>query len=281
MRGRGPTVLHFHGGNLGHNGWFFLAHLVGSGYRLLTPHRPGYLGTPLGGNGSSEAQADVATALLDALKVERVAVVGISAGGHAAIQFAARHPERTRALVLLSAVSRRTPQLNSALGRLMMTRRFQNPAYFLIHGAPHAPNLAATHWVPASCHRRDLHAGLRAEISPYRRRSSVSLLRAASDPIVQEMPEGRAGRGRLAARLSQGKPPKTGSFRPPVTSILTRFRWPRSSTRLPALHVRAGAGRCRVEVEAMHADDDGRCRRIAGQRQRRQRRRPAAGRGCR
>ena len=178
----------------------------------------------------------------------------------------------------------RTPQLNNALGRLMMTRRFQNPAYFLIHGAPHAPNLAATHWVPASCHRRDLHAGLRAEISPYRRRSSVSLLRAASDPIVQEMPEGRAGRGRLAARLSQGKPPKTGSFRPPVTSILTRFRWPRSSTRLPAVLMRAGAGRCRVEVEAVHADDDGRCRRIAGQRQRRQRRQrrhTAAGRGRR
>ena len=71
--------------------------------------RPGYLGTPLGGNGSSEAQADVAAALLDALEVERVAVVGISAGGPGAIQFAARHPERTRALVLLSAVSRRTP----------------------------------------------------------------------------------------------------------------------------------------------------------------------------
>ena len=31
VRGRGPTVLHFHGGNLGHNGWFFPAHLVGSG----------------------------------------------------------------------------------------------------------------------------------------------------------------------------------------------------------------------------------------------------------
>ena len=42
MRGHGPTVLHFHGGNVGHNGWFFLAHLVERGYRLLTPDRPGY-----------------------------------------------------------------------------------------------------------------------------------------------------------------------------------------------------------------------------------------------
>ena len=152
VRGRGATVLHFHGGNVGHDGWFFLAHLVGSGYRLLTPDRPGYLGTPLGGNGSPEAQADVAAALLDALEVERVAVVGISAGGPAAIQFAARHPERTRALVLLSAVARRTPlsddQLNSALGRLVMTRRFQDPAYFLIHQAmKRMPRLALRDFV--------------------------------------------------------------------------------------------------------------------------------------
>ena len=28
QRGEGPTVVHFHGGNVGHNGWFFLNHLV-------------------------------------------------------------------------------------------------------------------------------------------------------------------------------------------------------------------------------------------------------------
>jgi pimeloyl-ACP methyl ester carboxylesterase len=33
-------------------------------------------------------------ALLDAIEVEQVAVHGISAGGPAAIQFAARHPDR-------------------------------------------------------------------------------------------------------------------------------------------------------------------------------------------
>ena len=87
--------------------------VVASGDVLIDPSTSTIPGsrrrTVLGGNGSSEAQADVAAALLDALEVERVAVVGISAGGHAAIQFAARHPERTRALVLLSAASRRTP----------------------------------------------------------------------------------------------------------------------------------------------------------------------------
>src|SRR5262245_41332228 len=54
IRGEGPTVLHFHGGNVGHNGWFFLEHLIGAGCQLLTPDRPGYLGTPLDNNGSPQ-----------------------------------------------------------------------------------------------------------------------------------------------------------------------------------------------------------------------------------
>jgi pimeloyl-ACP methyl ester carboxylesterase len=141
VHGTGPVVLHFHGGNVGHNGWFFLKHLVTAGYRVLTPDRPGYLGTPLDNGGSPEQQADLAAALLDALDVESVGVVGVSAGGPSAIQFAARHPHRTSALVLLSAISQRTglsqAQLDSALGRLVMTPRYQNVAYFLINRSMH------------------------------------------------------------------------------------------------------------------------------------------------
>jgi pimeloyl-ACP methyl ester carboxylesterase len=109
---------------------------------VLTPDRPGYLGTPLDNGGSPEQQADLAAALLDALNVDSVGVVGLSAGGPAAIQFAARHTPRTSALVLLSAISQRTglsqAQLNSSLGRLVMTPRYQNLAYFLINQSMHA-----------------------------------------------------------------------------------------------------------------------------------------------
>jgi pimeloyl-ACP methyl ester carboxylesterase len=87
-------------------------------YRLLTPD--GYVGAPLANNGSTEAQADLAPASLDALAIDAVAVVGISAGGPAGLQFVLRHPDRGRALVLLSAISRRTglseDQMNSTLG---------------------------------------------------------------------------------------------------------------------------------------------------------------------
>lgn len=51
----------------------------------------------------------MAAALLDILGVERVAVIGISAGGPGAVQFAARHADRVDALVLLSAISRVGP----------------------------------------------------------------------------------------------------------------------------------------------------------------------------
>ena len=152
LRGEGPAVLHFHGGNVGHNGWFMLQFLVEAGFTLLTPDRPGYLGTPLADHGSAAAQADLAAALLDELGIGNVAVAGISAGGPAALQFALRYPHRTQALVLLSAITCRTTlsddQLNSVLGRLVMSPRAQNLSYFLINWAmKHIPKLALQDYV--------------------------------------------------------------------------------------------------------------------------------------
>ena len=50
---------------------------------------------------TAAAQADAYAALLDRLGVGKVAVAAISAGAWSALEFAARHPERCRALVLL------------------------------------------------------------------------------------------------------------------------------------------------------------------------------------
>lgn len=152
VHGRGPTVLHFHGGNVGHNGWFMLEHVAQDGFQLLTPDRPGYLATPLQDNGSPKAQADLMAALLDELGIEEVAVVGVSAGGPVALQFALNYPNRVKALILLSAITRQTglssDQLNSTLGRLVMSRRFQNLSYFLIYQAmKRMPSLALQDYV--------------------------------------------------------------------------------------------------------------------------------------
>jgi 2-hydroxy-6-oxonona-2,4-dienedioate hydrolase len=75
--------------------------LVAQGFRVVAMSRFGYLRTPLPTNASAEAQADAHACLLDALKIERAAVVGPSAGAPSSMQFALRHPNRCAALVLL------------------------------------------------------------------------------------------------------------------------------------------------------------------------------------
>lgn len=111
--GQGPAVLVLHGGFGGFDqGLVFLPGLAEAGFRVIAPSRPGYLRTPLATGASDEEQADAMAALLDALGERRAAVAGISAGGPVALQFALRHPERTAALVLVCAITRRTaPEL--------------------------------------------------------------------------------------------------------------------------------------------------------------------------
>ena len=100
--GNGPAVLVVHGAGGGFDqgldlGRFF----VGDQFRIVAPSRFGYLGTPLPPDASPEAQADVHVRLLDALHLERVPVIGVSAGSPSAMQFALRHPECCSALVLI------------------------------------------------------------------------------------------------------------------------------------------------------------------------------------
>ena len=109
VQGDGATVLVLHGGFGGFDqGLLYLPGLAESGCRILAPSRPGYLRTPLVTGRTNEEQASAMAALLDTLGVGQVAVVGISAGGPVALQFALRHPERTEALILACAITQRT-----------------------------------------------------------------------------------------------------------------------------------------------------------------------------
>ena len=76
---------------------------LGEGFRAIVPSRFGYLRTPLPDDASPAAQADAFECLLDALGIEQTAILGVSAGGTSAIQFALRHPDRCTALVLVSS----------------------------------------------------------------------------------------------------------------------------------------------------------------------------------
>ncbi len=85
------------------------------GSRVLTLSRPGYLGTPLATGSTPAEQAKAAVALLDALEIQRVGVMGASGGGPAAYSFAAAYPERTFGLVAMEAISHSVPSEETGL----------------------------------------------------------------------------------------------------------------------------------------------------------------------
>lgn len=100
--GNGPAVLVSHGAGGGFDQALDLGRaFLGDGYRIIAPSRFGYLGTPVPQDPSAEAQADVHLQLLDALKLDAFAVIGVSAGAPSAMQLCLRHPERCSALALI------------------------------------------------------------------------------------------------------------------------------------------------------------------------------------
>lgn len=70
--------------------------------RLLAPSRFGYLGSSMPEGASPAMQADAFAELLDELAIDRLDLVAFSAGSPSALQFALRHPERVRHLVVMS-----------------------------------------------------------------------------------------------------------------------------------------------------------------------------------
>jgi len=103
-RGTGQPVVVVHGIFGGYDQGLMTAEgQFGEGFHLLVPSRFGYLGSPLPPEASPEKQADALACLLDARGIEQAAVLGTSAGGTAAVQFAIRHPDRCSGLILVSS----------------------------------------------------------------------------------------------------------------------------------------------------------------------------------
>jgi pimeloyl-ACP methyl ester carboxylesterase len=105
-QGEGENYLLLHGGAGPQTVTAFAQLLAGNGHqRVLTPTHPGFGGTSRPDGLDSVANlATLYVALLEALELDEVTVVGNSLGGWIAAEIALQHSSRVRTLVLIDAV---------------------------------------------------------------------------------------------------------------------------------------------------------------------------------
>ena len=97
----GPVLLFIHGTPGGYD----QTTEATDKFRVLTPSRPGYLRTSILLGETPLQQAKVFKALLDALGIDKVTVMGVSGGGPSSLEFAAKFPEKVHGLITFEAVS--------------------------------------------------------------------------------------------------------------------------------------------------------------------------------
>jgi pimeloyl-ACP methyl ester carboxylesterase len=100
-RGSGEPLLVLHGIFQGCDGGLLSVRDLCPDRRVIAPSRFGYLGSSLPPNATPADQADALVALLDALGIGEIDVIGISAGATSALQLALRHPEKVKHLIVL------------------------------------------------------------------------------------------------------------------------------------------------------------------------------------
>src|SRR5262249_14639391 len=105
LEGKGPVVMVLNGGHCSRDTRLTHEKLAQHGFTVLTPSRPGYDDTPTAVGRSAQSAADAMAALVDSLRIAQVSTIGISAAGPTALAFAQRHPERTKSIILESAVT--------------------------------------------------------------------------------------------------------------------------------------------------------------------------------
>jgi haloacetate dehalogenase len=110
MGGEGPPVLLLHGYPQTHYCWHRVAPELVRSHAVIAIDLRGYgasrapRGGPLGEGYSKREMAADAVSLLDALGIERPAVVGHDRGGRVAYRMALDHPERVERLAVLNVV---------------------------------------------------------------------------------------------------------------------------------------------------------------------------------
>ena len=146
--GAGPPILIIHGAGGGFDQGLALgASLAANGYRVIAISRFGYLRTPAPPGATIARQAAAHACVLDALGINRAAVIGVSAGAPSALEFALRYPARCDALVLQVPgwypLSNQTPRRFGAIQARLFDRFLRSDLLFW----------AMTRFMPATSYR--------------------------------------------------------------------------------------------------------------------------------
>ena len=145
--GSGPPLVFVHGSPGGCDQGVLMTRFLAGTHRVIAVSRPGYLGTPLGGdNRDPAAQAALVRAVLDSVGIDRFGLMCWSGGGPVAYSLAASVPERVSAIVAVAAVSTRFDPRSSLRGRLELSEEkllFSRVGHWVATTlASHAPSTA-------------------------------------------------------------------------------------------------------------------------------------------
>jgi pimeloyl-ACP methyl ester carboxylesterase len=105
--GKGEPILVMHGGHSNCHEEFGYDALIENGYSVITPSRAGYGRTSKEIGKSLSMSCECYARLVEHLKIDKVYLLAISAGGPSGIYFASAYPEKVHSLTLQSAVSKK------------------------------------------------------------------------------------------------------------------------------------------------------------------------------
>ncbi|MEK3886859.1 alpha/beta fold hydrolase [Bacillus sp. FSL K6-3431] len=103
--GKGEPIFIMHGGHSNCKEEFGYNALVENGFSIITPSRAGYGETSLEVGKSLSIACQYYLKLINHLKIEKVHLLAISAGGPSGLYFASKYPELVCTLTLQSAVT--------------------------------------------------------------------------------------------------------------------------------------------------------------------------------